>query len=262
MRRIGLLGGPSTRRMAGTARSASPRSTRSGSTKCGGWSRRAIRSRTARRHGAVRDPPRLGAARWRAARRSASSDDRGAAAARATPSTRSRTLRPPLSARALHLADGRGQSRAIRPVARLARRSRATVPIAVIARPGYDGAARAAPAMGWLRRFVRPAARRRTGRRGDCRHSCCCVFPPTRPPRPGCVRPIPHWQRRFRRRDPLNLGTALGHSSSISASRPRDRPRRGRGAARARARRRSTTIRRSRRSRSRSPASRRSPITW
>lgn len=33
------------------------------------------------------------------------------------------------------------------------------VPIAVIARPGYDGFARAAPAMGWLRRFQRPAAR-------------------------------------------------------------------------------------------------------
>jgi nicotinate-nucleotide adenylyltransferase len=32
------------------------------------------------------------------------------------------------------------------------------VPIAVVTRPGYDGAARAAPAMGWLRRFVRPAA--------------------------------------------------------------------------------------------------------
>jgi nicotinate-nucleotide adenylyltransferase len=32
-----------------------------------------------------------------------------------------------------------------------------TVPIAVIARPGYNEAARAAPAMGWLRRFVRPA---------------------------------------------------------------------------------------------------------
>jgi nicotinate-nucleotide adenylyltransferase len=34
----------------------------------------------------------------------------------------------------------------------------ATVPIAVIGRPGYDGLALAAPAMGWLRRFVRPAA--------------------------------------------------------------------------------------------------------
>jgi nicotinate-nucleotide adenylyltransferase len=38
------------------------------------------------------------------------------------------------------------------------RRIAGTVPIAVIARPGYDAAARAARAMGWLRRFVRPAA--------------------------------------------------------------------------------------------------------
>lgn len=37
------------------------------------------------------------------------------------------------------------------------RRIAATVPIAVVARPGYDGAAHAARAMGWLRRFVRPA---------------------------------------------------------------------------------------------------------
>jgi len=35
------------------------------------------------------------------------------------------------------------------------------VPIAVVGRPGYDGAARAAPAMGWLRSFVRPAAKAR-----------------------------------------------------------------------------------------------------
>ena len=32
-----------------------------------------------------------------------------------------------------------------------------TLPIAVIARPGYDEDALAAPAMGWLRRFQRPA---------------------------------------------------------------------------------------------------------
>jgi nicotinate-nucleotide adenylyltransferase len=38
------------------------------------------------------------------------------------------------------------------------RKIAATVPIAVIGRPGYDGAAHAARAMGWLRRFVRPAA--------------------------------------------------------------------------------------------------------
>jgi nicotinate-nucleotide adenylyltransferase len=35
------------------------------------------------------------------------------------------------------------------------------VPIAVVARPGYDGDARAARAMGWLRRFVRPASHAR-----------------------------------------------------------------------------------------------------
>jgi nicotinate-nucleotide adenylyltransferase len=41
------------------------------------------------------------------------------------------------------------------------RRIAATVPIAVVTRPGYDGAARAARAMGWLRGSVRPAARAR-----------------------------------------------------------------------------------------------------
>ena len=34
-----------------------------------------------------------------------------------------------------------------------------TVTIAVVARPGYDGPARASRAMGWLRRFVRPVAK-------------------------------------------------------------------------------------------------------
>ena len=37
------------------------------------------------------------------------------------------------------------------------RRIARSIPIAVIARPGYDHAARAFPAMGWLRRFFRPA---------------------------------------------------------------------------------------------------------
>ncbi|MBY0303382.1 MULTISPECIES: nicotinate-nucleotide adenylyltransferase [Sphingomonas] len=36
-----------------------------------------------------------------------------------------------------------------------------TMPIAVVARPGYDGDALAAPAMGWLRRFRRPARQAR-----------------------------------------------------------------------------------------------------
>lgn len=37
------------------------------------------------------------------------------------------------------------------------RKIAALVPIAVVSRPGYDGAAHSARAMGWLRRFVRPA---------------------------------------------------------------------------------------------------------
>ncbi len=41
------------------------------------------------------------------------------------------------------------------------RRIARTVPIAVIARPGYDGPAHAAPAMGWLRRFQRPVSQAR-----------------------------------------------------------------------------------------------------
>ena len=36
-----------------------------------------------------------------------------------------------------------------------------SVPIAVLPRPGYDGPARAARAMGWLRRFVRPSGQAR-----------------------------------------------------------------------------------------------------
>jgi nicotinate-nucleotide adenylyltransferase len=38
------------------------------------------------------------------------------------------------------------------------RRIARTMPIAVIARPGYDGAAMASPAMAWLRRYIVPAA--------------------------------------------------------------------------------------------------------
>jgi nicotinate-nucleotide adenylyltransferase len=38
------------------------------------------------------------------------------------------------------------------------RRIATTVPIAVVGRPGYNGAALAGPAMGWLRRFEHPQA--------------------------------------------------------------------------------------------------------
>jgi nicotinate-nucleotide adenylyltransferase len=49
--------------------------------------------------------------------------------------------------------DNLGQFHRWRAWRRIARQ----VPIAVIARPGYERHVRASPAMGWLRRFVRPA---------------------------------------------------------------------------------------------------------
>lgn len=50
-------------------------------------------------------------------------------------------------------ADNLGQFHRWRAWRRIAR----TLPIAVLARPGYDRRARASESMGWLRRFVRPA---------------------------------------------------------------------------------------------------------
>jgi nicotinate-nucleotide adenylyltransferase len=51
-------------------------------------------------------------------------------------------------------ADNLGQFHRWRDWRKIAR----LVPIAVVTRPGYYGEALTAPAMGWLRRFVRPAA--------------------------------------------------------------------------------------------------------
>ncbi len=64
---------------------------------------------------------------------------------------------PPLPETPLHLADGAdnlAQFHRWRDWRRIAE----LVPIAVIGRPGYDASALKAPAWGWLRRFVRPAA--------------------------------------------------------------------------------------------------------
>jgi nicotinate-nucleotide adenylyltransferase len=54
-------------------------------------------------------------------------------------------------------ADNLGQFHRWRQWRRIAR----TVPIAVIARPGYDRASQAVRAMGWLRHFVRPVGQSR-----------------------------------------------------------------------------------------------------
>ena len=70
------------------------------------------------------------------------------------------------------------------------------VPIAVIRRPGYDSAAHAARAMGWLRRFVHPS--------GQASHwtewSAPAIFFLRLPPDPTSATAIraqdPHWYRR------------------------------------------------------------------
>jgi nicotinate-nucleotide adenylyltransferase len=70
------------------------------------------------------------------------------------------------------------------------------VPIAVIRRPGYDSAAHAARAMGWLRRFVHPS--------GQARHwtewSAPAIVFLRLPPDPTSATAIraqdPHWYRR------------------------------------------------------------------
>lgn len=78
------------------------------------------------------------------------------------------------------------------------------VPIAVIARPGYDGAAHAAPAMGWLRRFIRPAATAKTWTMWRLPALVLLRFPPDPTSATRLRSADPAWQRRFR---PLHPAT-------------------------------------------------------
>jgi len=72
-----------------------------------------------------------------------------------------------------------------------------TVPIAVISRPGYDGAARAASAMGWLRWFVRPSAKARHWTEWSAPAITFLRLPPD-PTSATRLRALdPHWHRRF-----------------------------------------------------------------
>jgi nicotinate-nucleotide adenylyltransferase len=73
----------------------------------------------------------------------------------------------------------------------------AMVPIAVIHRPGYDGAARAAAAMGWLRWFVRPLGQARSW----TEWSAPAIYFLRLPPDPTSATRIraldPNWHRRL-----------------------------------------------------------------
>lgn len=93
------------------------------------------------------------------------------------------------------------------------------LPIAVIRRPGYDSAARAARAMGWLRRFVHPSR--------QARHwtdwSAPAILFLRLPPDPTSATAIrahdPHWHRRTKARP--ERSSRFG--SPMSPRRPLDR---------------------------------------
>lgn len=78
------------------------------------------------------------------------------------------------------------QWRAWRSIAR-------TMPIAVIARPGYDDGARAAVAMGWLRAFVHPAALCRHWTKWRPPALVFLRFPPDSRSATGLRMANPHW---------------------------------------------------------------------
>jgi nicotinate-nucleotide adenylyltransferase len=71
------------------------------------------------------------------------------------------------------------------------------MPIAVIARPGYDGAALASPAMAWLRRFRKPAARLNDRAQWSTPALISLRFDPDSRSATAIRRADPDWFRRF-----------------------------------------------------------------
>ena len=80
------------------------------------------------------------------------------------------------------------------------------VPSAVLSRPGYDDDARAARAMGWLRRFVRPASQARNWTQWSVPAISFLRLPPDRISATQLRARNPDWFRRFstRRRGPVH----------------------------------------------------------
>ncbi len=76
------------------------------------------------------------------------------------------------------------------------------VPIAVVPRPGYDRPARAARAMGWLRRFVRPSGQAARWTEWSA-PAILFLRLPQDPTSATAIRAHdPNWHRRLRRHDP------------------------------------------------------------
>ncbi|MEG3148987.1 nicotinate-nucleotide adenylyltransferase [Sphingomonas sp. ZT3P38] len=81
------------------------------------------------------------------------------------------------------------------------------VPIAVVARPGYDGAAHAAPAMGWLRRFMRPVDQAKSWTKWRMPALVLLRFRPDPTSATRLRMADPAWQRRFAPPEPLPPST-------------------------------------------------------
>ncbi|MGQ0559445.1 MAG: nicotinate-nucleotide adenylyltransferase [Sphingosinicella sp.] len=71
------------------------------------------------------------------------------------------------------------------------------VPIAVVSRPGYHGRAFIAPAMGWLRRFVRPAARARQWTRWSVPSLVMLKVPRDKTSATAIRASFPRWHEKF-----------------------------------------------------------------
>jgi nicotinate-nucleotide adenylyltransferase len=75
------------------------------------------------------------------------------------------------------------------------------VPIAVIRRPGYDSAARAARVMGWLRRFVHPSSQAKRWTEWSAPAILFLRLPPDPTSATAIRAQDPHWYRRSQSRD-------------------------------------------------------------
>lgn len=87
------------------------------------------------------------------------------------------------------------------------RRIARLVPIAVIVRPGYDDQSRAATAMGWLRGFVRPAARSKDWTLWRPPALVLLRFRPDPRSATRLRAADPHWHRRFSNSAPRDAVT-------------------------------------------------------
>jgi nicotinate-nucleotide adenylyltransferase len=93
------------------------------------------------------------------------------------------------------------------------------VPIAVIRRPGYDSAAHAARAMGWLRRFVHPSSQAKQWTEWSAPAIIFLRLPPDPTSATAIRAHDPHWHRRTK----AHSARSHRYGSPLFARRPLDR---------------------------------------